>query len=82
MAHPIGEWNSIRILVNGDHVDQWMNGVHVVEYELGGADWQKRVAASKFSAWPEYGQASRGHIGLQDHGDEVSFRNMKIRRLP
>ena len=82
VAHPIGEWNSIRIVVNGNHVDHWMNGVQIVEYELGSADWLKRVAASKFNDWPEYGQASRGHIGLQDHGDRAAFRNIKIRRLP
>ena len=82
VAHPIGEWNSVRIVVNGDHVDHWMNGVHVVEYELGSSDWLERVAASKFNDWPEYGQASRGYIGLQDHGDRAAFRNIRILRLP
>ena len=82
LARPVGEWNSLRILVNGNHVEQWLNGVRTVEYELGSADWLERVAASKFSQWPEYGQASRGHIGLQEHGDRVAFRNIKIRRLP
>jgi hypothetical protein len=59
-----------------------MNGVRIVSYELGSPDWVERVAASKFNEWPEYGQASKGHIGLQDHGDRVAFRNIKIRRLP
>ena len=82
VAHPVGEWNSIRIIVNGDHVEHWLNGVRTVEYDLGSADWLERVAASKFDDWSEYGQASRGHIGLQDHGDRAAFRNIKIRRLP
>ena len=82
LARPVGEWNSSRILVNGNHVEHWLNGVRTVEYELGSADWLERVAASKFNEWPEYGQASRGHIGLQEHGDRVAFRSIKIRRLP
>ncbi len=82
LARPVGEWNSVRILVNGNHVQHWLNGVRTVEYELGSPDWLERVAASKFSAWPEYGTASTGHIGLQEHGDRVAFRSIKIRRLP
>ncbi|MEC7846108.1 MAG: DUF1080 domain-containing protein [Gemmatimonadota bacterium] len=82
LAHPVGEWNSVRILVDGNHVEHWLNSFRTVEYELGSVDWLERVAASKFSQWPEYGQASRGHIGLQEHGDVVAFRNIKIRRLP
>ncbi len=82
LARPVGEWNSARILVSGNHVEHWLNGFRTVEYELGSADWLERVASSKFSAWPEYGTASRGHIGLQEHGDRVAFRSIKIRRLP
>ncbi len=82
LAHPVGDWNSVRILVDGNHVEHWLNGFRTVEYELGSVDWLERVAASKFSQWPEYGQASKGHIGLQEHGDVVAFRNIKIRRLP
>ena len=81
VVKPAGEWNSVRIVVRGNHVEQWMNGVKVVEYELGSADWEQRVANSKFSAWPRYGRNPRGHIGLQDHGDRVAFRNIKIREL-
>jgi hypothetical protein len=77
-----GEWNFVRILVVGDRVEHWMNGVRIVSYELGSPDWLERVAASKFNDWPDYGQASEGHIGLQDHGDRAAFRNIKIRRLP
>ena len=82
LAHPVGEWNSVRILVDGNHVEHWLNSFRTVEYELGSVDWLERVAASKFSQWSEYGQASKGHIGLQEHGDVVAFRNIKIRRLP
>ncbi len=82
LARPVGEWNSVRILVNGNHVEHWLNGVRTVDYELHSADWLERVAGSKFNEWPEYGQASRGHIGLQDHGDRVAFRSIKIRQLP
>jgi hypothetical protein len=78
---PAGQWNSGRIVVNGNHVEHWLNGRKVVEYELGSADWVKRVAASKFSQWPEYGKASEGHIGIQDHGSMVRYRNVKIRSL-
>ena len=82
LAHPVGDWNSVRILVDGNHVEHWLNSFRTVEYELGSVDWLERVAASKFSQWPEYGRASKGHIGLQEHGDVVAFRNIKIRRLP
>ncbi len=82
VAHPVGEWNSVHIVVDGDHVQHWLNGVPTADYELGSPDWSERVAASKFNQWSEYGQASRGHIGLQEHGGFVAFRNIKIRRLP
>jgi hypothetical protein len=81
VVKPPGEWNTLRLLVKGGHVEQWMNGVKVVEYELGSADWKRRVAASKFHEFPQYGQARRGHIGLQDHGDRVAYRNIRIREL-
>jgi hypothetical protein len=82
VVHPAGEWNSVRLIVNGNKVEQWLNGQKVVEYELGSADWTAKVAASKFSQWPGYGKAARGHIGLQDHGDRVWFRNIRIKMLP
>jgi opacity protein-like surface antigen len=81
VVKPVGQWNHFRILVQGNYVEQWMNGVQVVAYELGSDDWKQRVAASKFAAWPEYGTARAGHIGLQDHGSWVAFRNVKIRPL-
>ncbi len=79
---PAGEWNAVRLLVNGNHVEHWLNGSKVVEYELGSPEWKQLVANSKFKEWPEYGQAAEGYIGLQDHGDAVAFRNIKIRILP
>ena len=78
---PIGSWNETRLLVRGAHVEHWLNGVKVVEYELWTPDWERRVAASKFKDFPKYARARRGRIGLQDHGDRVAFRNIRIREL-
>lgn len=78
---PAGEWNSGRIVVRGDHVEHWLNGAEVVAYELHSDEWKALVANSKFAAWPAYGMADRGHIGLQDHGDPVWYRNLKLRVL-
>jgi hypothetical protein len=82
VVKPVGEWNAVRLVVNGNHVEHWLNGRKIVEYELGSEDWKQRVANSKFIEWPAYGKAARGHIGLQDHGDWVAFRNIRIRVLP
>ena len=82
VVHAAGQWNHARILVRGNHVEHWLNGVKLVEYELGSADWKERVAKSKFHEYPIFGTAAEGHIGLQDHGDRVEFRNIKIRVLP
>ena len=80
-ARPAGEWNAARILANGSHVEHWLNGVKIVEYELWSDDWNARVLASKFKDHPRYGLARRGRIGLQDHGDRVAFRNIRIKTL-
>ncbi len=82
LARPAGEWNEARLLVRGRQVEHWLNGVKAAEYELGSEDWLARVKASKFAAWPEYGLAREGHRGLQDHGDRVAFRSIRIRVLP
>jgi hypothetical protein len=79
---PPGQWNAARILVNGDRVEHWLNGILTARYELGSPEWEQKVAASKFSQWPGFGRAARGHIALQDHGDLVAYRNIKIRTLP
>jgi hypothetical protein len=81
VVNPAGEWNTALVRVENGHVEHWLNGRKIVEYVLGSPDWQERVANSKFADWPEYGQASSGHIGLQDHGDPVWFRDIKIRVL-
>jgi hypothetical protein len=82
VVKPVGEWNTGRIVVNGNHVEHWLNGQKIVDYELGSPDWAERVAKSKFRRWPEYGKAAEGHIGIQDHGTWVAYRNVKIRPLP
>lgn len=78
---PVGEWNEIRILATGGHVEHWVNGVMVVRYELGSEEWERLVADSKFAAWPDYGRHAVGHIALQDHGDPVWYRNIRVRAL-
>ena len=82
VVKPAGEWNQVRILVDGNHVEQWLNGVKVVEYELGSPDWEAKVKASKFATHPRYGRNAEGYIGLQEHEFRVAFRNIKIRVLP
>jgi hypothetical protein len=77
-----GEWNAVRLVVNGAHVEHWLNGVKVVDYELWSPAWEAKVAATKFAQWPGYGRAHAGHIALQDHGDRVAYRNIRIRVLP
>lgn len=81
MAKPVGEWNQGRLLVNGNHVEHWLNGVKVVEYELGSPAWAALVQASKFKEWPQYGTRKTGHLVLQDHGDRVQYRNLRVRRI-
>ena len=81
VTKPVGEWNSVRLIVRGPHVEHWMNDVKLLEYELWSPDWAARVKASKFNEIPLYGKAKSGRIGLQDHGDVVSYRNIRIRPL-
>lgn len=81
IVKPAGEWNHVRLIVHGKHVEQWLNGTKVVEYELQSPDWEAKVAASKFKQWPGYGRAPKGYIALQDHGDRVAYRSIKIREI-
>ncbi|NUO62391.1 MAG: DUF1080 domain-containing protein [Gemmatimonadaceae bacterium] len=82
IVKPAEQWNSTRIVVRGNHVEHWLNGQKVVEYDLGSPDWEAKVKASKFSAYPNYGRASQGHIAIQgDHDGALSIRNAKIRGL-
>src|SRR5690606_8102583 len=80
-VRPVGERNEVRLRVQDGDVEQWLSGVKVVEYQLGSPEWEQLGAASKFSEWPGYGRAGRGHIALQDHGGWVAFRNIKVREL-
>jgi hypothetical protein len=77
-AKPAGSWNTARIVVAGMSVEHWLNGERVVQYELGSRDWTERVKKSKFNEYLNWGLAGRGHIALQDHGDTVAYRSIKI----
>lgn len=76
---PLGEWNHSRIVAQGNHVEHWLNGSKVVEYERGSDDYRKKVAASKFAQYENFGEEAKGHILLQDHGSKMAFRNIKIK---
>jgi len=78
---PPGEWNSSRVLIRGNHVEHWLNGAKVLEYELGSDVVKAGVATSKFKNAPGFGTKIKGHIMLTDHQDECWFRNIKIREL-
>ncbi len=79
--HPVGEWNRSRIVFRGNHGEHWLNGAKVVEFELGSARMDSLLAASKYKTILGFGEKRRGHIVLQDHGDEVYFRSIKVRPL-
>jgi aldose 1-epimerase len=78
---PAGEWNRLRILITPEKCEQYMNGVKYCEYVKGSKDWDERVAKSKFAKFPLFGKATKGYICLQDHGNLVAFRNIKIRPI-
>lgn len=82
VTRAVGEFNEARLRVDGDQVTHWLNGKKVVEYRLWTSEWKASVAASKFASMPRYGLNESGHIALQDHGDLVRFRNVKVLRLP
>lgn len=75
------QWNTATIIVKGNHVEHWLNGQMTVSYERGDAAWKALVETSKFKGSPNFGEAAEGHILLQDHGNKVSFRNIKIREI-
>jgi hypothetical protein len=83
VVQPYDHWNKSRLIVRGNHVEHWLNGRKIVDYELKSADWNRRVAASKFAKYPDYGIAAAGLIGLQgDHPGSLEVRNIRIRELP
>lgn len=79
--NPVGEWNNSRVVVNKGHVEHWLNGKKIVEYELWSDKWKAEKAKGKWKDTPEYGMSKKGHIALQDHGSEAWFRNIKIKEL-
>ena len=82
-AHPkpVGEWNNTRIVVNKGHVEHWLNGEKVVDYQLNSEDWKKKKAEGKWKDAAGYGATPKGHIALQDHGSEAWFKDIKIKEL-
>lgn len=80
-TRPPGEWNEGRITVRHGHVEHWLNGKKVVEYDVGSPDFKARVDHSKFRQWPQFAASPTGHIALQNHGNAVWFRDLKIRVL-
>ena len=80
-TNPAGEWNTLHVIITPEKCVQFMNGQKYCDYVKGSADWDARVAESKFAKMKMFGKANNGHICLQDHGNDVSFRNIKVRRI-
>lgn len=78
---PAGEWNQVRIIINNGYTQFWLNGTQVVEFTMFTPEWEALIKNSKFKDMPAFGKARKGHIALQDHGDQVWYRNIKIREL-
>ena len=81
VSRPVGQWNEARIRVQGWKIQHWLNGTKLVDIDLASPAGQALIQGSKFKTWTRFASLTRGHIALQDHGDAVSFRNVKIREL-
>ncbi len=79
--NPPGSFNKAKIVVNEGNVEHWLNGDLIVSYKVGSEDWQQRVDNSKFAEMEGYAKAEKGRIGLQDHGDKVMFKSIRIKEL-
>jgi hypothetical protein len=80
-TRPEGEWNDVRLIVNGNHIEHWLNGEKVVECEMNSEDWKTRIAKSKFKDRPNFAKATKGYICLQDHSGKIEYRNIRVRPL-
>ena len=80
-ARKAGIWNSTKVIVDGNKITHYLNGTKIVEAEIGSADWNTKLEASKFKDWEKFAKNKSGHIAFQDHGDEVWFRKIRIKRL-
>ncbi|HLY10704.1 MAG TPA: DUF1080 domain-containing protein [Planctomycetota bacterium] len=78
VVKPVGEWNHTKIVLKGNHVEHWLNGEKICEAEIGSEDWNARIAKSKWAKVSSYAKETKGKIDLQDHGNKVEFKNLKI----
>jgi hypothetical protein len=81
VSKPAGEYNRTKIVINKGHVEHWLNGTKIVDYQLWTPEWEQLKANSKWKDLKAYGMSKKGHIALQDHGGGVYFKNIKLRRL-
>jgi Domain of Unknown Function (DUF1080) len=81
VLNPVGQWNVSRILFDKGHVEHWLNGKKIVEFEAWSEDWNKKRETGKWKDYPDYGKAKTGEIALQDHGDKAYYKNIEIREI-